>query len=272
MLPHNTEILGVLNVTPDSFSDGGCYIQPDDALARARQIWDAGADWVDVGAESTRPGAAEVDVDEELRRLGPVFAGLRRDGRRWSIDTQKPAVMRAAVDAGAGMINDVNALQWPGALSACVSLGVPVVLMHRQGKADNMQRAPQYRDVVTEVTAFLRARVDTCIAAGIPQQDIVVDPGIGFGKTLSHNLALLQATRAIRRDTGCRIMIGVSRKSMFRDLLGLEKPEQRVVASAVTAAWCAGQGADFVRVHDVEQTLQALTTWRALNNVYGANE
>ncbi len=265
MLPHKTEILGVLNVTPDSFSDGGQFLDADAALKRARDIWDAGAEWVDVGAESTRPGAEVVDVDEELRRLAPVFAGLRRDGRKWSVDTQKPEVMRAAVDAGAGMINDVHALQAPGALAAAASLGVPVVLMHRQGSAADMQAAPAYTDVVAEVTAFLRERVRACVSAGVPAEDVVVDPGIGFGKTLAHNLALLRATAALREATGCRIMIGVSRKSMFRDLLGLEQPADRVLASALTAAWCASEGADFVRVHDVAETRQALLTWSALS-------
>lgn len=265
MLPHNTEILGVLNVTPDSFSDGGQYLDADAALSRARNIWDAGAEWVDVGAESTRPGAAVVDTDEEMRRLAPVFAGLRRDGRKWSIDTQKPEVMRAAVDAGAGMINDVNALQAPGALVVAARFGVPVVLMHRQGSAADMQQAPAYGNVVAEVADFLSARAQACIDAGVPSSDIVVDPGIGFGKTLAHNLALLRATTALREQTGCRIMIGVSRKSMFRDLLGLDRPADRVLGSALTAAWCAGQGADFVRVHDVAETRQALKVWSALN-------
>ncbi len=270
MLPHNTEILGVLNVTPDSFSDGGSYLQAEDALARARQIWAAGAEWVDVGAESTRPGAAMVDAAEELRRLQPVFAGLRRDGRKWSIDTQKPEVMRAAVDAGAGMINDVNALQRPGALAEAARSGVPVVVMHRQGSAADMQAAPRYTDVVAEVTAFLCRRVQACVEAGVPRKDVIVDPGIGFGKSLQHNLDLLRATATIRRDTGCRLMIGVSRKSMFRELLGLDDPAERVLASVLTAAWAAGQGADFIRVHDVEQTRQALAVWQALNTESGA--
>lgn len=259
------KILGVLNITPDSFSDGGQYLAPGEALQRAAALWDAGADYVDVGAESTRPGADEVDASEELRRLEPVFASFRQQGRCWSIDSQKPKVMRAAVDAGAGMINDVNALQWPGALDVAASSGVPVVLMHRQGTASSMQQQPQYQDVVAEVIAFLSARRDACIQAGMSADDIVVDPGIGFGKTLEHNLELLRATARIRSETGCRIMIGVSRKSMFRDLLGIKEPAGRVNASAWTAAWCAMQGADFLRVHDVAETLHALTLMRALH-------
>lgn len=262
--PALPKVLGVLNITPDSFSDGGHFLAPDEALLRATTLWDAGADYVDVGAESTRPGAAAVDAAEELRRLEPVFAGLRQQTGVWSIDSQKPEVMRAAVNAGAGMINDVNALQWPGALAVAASAGVPVVLMHRQGSAATMQQQPQYDDVVAQVIQFLCQRRDACLEAGMSQTEIIVDPGIGFGKTLEHNLALLRATSRIRAQTGCRIMIGVSRKSMFRDLLGLQDPVQRVLASAWTAAWCAAQGADFIRVHDVAETRQALTLMAAL--------
>lgn len=256
--------LGVLNVTPDSFSDGGRYLAPDQALARACALWDAGAEFVDVGAESTRPGAADVSVDEELTRLQPVFNGLRGDGRSWSIDTQKPEIMRAALAAGAVMINDVNALQAEGAIAVAAESTVPVVVMHRQGVAQTMQDRPAYGDVVADVIAFLQSRVDACVQGGVAHSRVVVDPGIGFGKTLEHNLALLRATSRIRQETGCPIMIGVSRKSMFRDLLGIDAPEERVAASAWTSAWAAAQGADYLRVHDVPETRQALTLMQAL--------
>ncbi|MEN8721058.1 MAG: dihydropteroate synthase [Oceanococcaceae bacterium] len=270
------DILGVLNVTPDSFSDGGRYLAPDAALAQAFALWDDGADIVDIGAESTRPGAPEVPLTEELRRLRPVFAGFAGVQRPWSIDTQKPEVMQAAVAAGATFINDVNALQGSGALAVAAELtasgAVDVVLMHRQGSARTMQQQPRYRDVVTEVVAFLRARCDACERAGIARERIVVDPGIGFGKTLAHNLALVRATADIRRHTGCRILVGVSRKSMFRDLLGLQAPADRVWPSAMTAAWCARQGADMLRVHDVRETVQALTLDVALAGPYAESD
>lgn len=274
--PQRPDILGVLNVTPDSFSDGGCFLAPEAALARARALWDDGADIVDIGAESTRPGAPDVPLAEELRRLQPVFAGFAGVQRTWSIDTQKPEVMQAAVAAGATIINDVNALQGSGALAVAAELtasgAVDVVLMHRQGSAQTMQQQPRYRDVVGEVVAYLRARCDACERAGIARERLVVDPGIGFGKTLAHNLALLQATAHIRKQTGCRILVGVSRKSMFRDLLGLAAPETRVWPSAMTAAWCARQGADMLRVHDVRETVQALALDVALAGSYAKSD
>ena len=199
-----------------------------------------------------------------MARLTPVFEGLQADGRAWSIDSQKPVVMQAAVQAGACMINDVNALQAKGAIDVAAAADVPVVLMHRQGAAKTMQSQPQYADVVAEVIAFLQMRIDACEKGGVARHNIVVDPGIGFGKTLEHNLALLRATSRIRRETGLPIMIGVSRKSMFRDLLGIDAPEDRVSASAWTAAWTATQGADYLRVHDVMETRHAWKLMRAL--------
>lgn len=257
-------LLGVLNITPDSFSDGGQYLSPDAALQRACLLWEQGADWVDVGAESTRPGAPAVSVAEELRRLEPVFAGLKADGRPWSIDSQKPEVLAAAVAAGVGMLNDVNALQAPGALEVAASCDVPVVLMHRQGNAQTMQAAPAYSDVLQEVEAFLLQRRQACLQAGIAAERIILDPGIGFGKTLEHNLILLRALSSMRQRLGAPILLGVSRKSLFRDLLGLEQPEQRIAVSAQLAAWAAGQGVDYLRVHDVPQTVQALRLQQAL--------
>lgn len=259
------QLLGVLNVTPDSFSDGGSYLQPDQARARAHELWQQGADWVDVGAESTRPGAPQVSEDEELRRLRDVFHALAAAARPWSIDSQKPAVMAAAIAAGASMVNDVNALQATGALEVCASAPVSVVLMHRQGDAASMQQAPHYTDVVAEVRDFLRQRKEACLRAGIPESQIICDPGIGFGKTLQHNLELLRATARLREELAAPLLIGVSRKSMFRDLLGLDSMAARIGPSVQTAVWAAAQGADYLRVHDVEQTRQGLKLWRALN-------
>nr|MBV6628912.1 dihydropteroate synthase [Oceanococcus sp. HetDA_MAG_MS8] len=259
------QLLGVLNVTPDSFSDGGCYLQPTLARARARELWEQGADWVDVGAESTRPGAPAVSEQEELRRLREVFTELQAAKRPWSIDTQKPAVMSAAIAAGASMVNDVNALQAPGALEACAGAPVAVVLMHRQGDAATMQQSPHYADVVSEVLDFLRERKEACLRVGIPESQIICDPGIGFGKTLQHNLQLLRATARLRAELAAPLLIGVSRKSMFRDLLGLDSTDARILPSVQTAVWAANQGAEYLRVHDVLQTRQGLKLWQALN-------
>lgn len=259
------QLLGVLNVTPDSFSDGGCYLQPEQARARATELWEQGADWVDVGAESTRPGAPRVSESEELRRLRDVFVALSAAARPWSIDTQKPGVMAAALDAGASMVNDVNALQAPGAVDVCADADVAVVLMHRRGDAATMQQAPHYADVVAEVSDFLQRRKEACLQAGMAESRIICDPGIGFGKTLEHNLELLRATARLRKELAAPLLIGVSRKSMFRDLLGLDSTAARILPSVQTAVWAATQGAEYLRVHDVEQTRQGLTLWQALN-------
>lgn len=260
------QLLGVLNVTPDSFSDGGRYLAPEAALAQAQRLWDEGADYVDVGAESTRPGAPEISADAELARLRPVFAGLAADPRAWSIDTQKPAVMQAALEAGAAMLNDVHALQAPGALEVAAGSRVPLVLMHRQGRPGDMQRAPRYADVVDEVCAFLERRREACLAAGIDAARLIFDPGIGFGKTLEHNLALLRALPDMAERLRAPLLVGVSRKSMFAQLLGLQTPEQRLLPSVLTAAICAARGGThYLRVHDVAPTRQALRLWAVLH-------
>jgi dihydropteroate synthase len=250
-------VMGVLNVTPDSFSDGGLYLDPDAALGRALEMVEEGAAVVDVGGESTRPGADPVPVELELRRVVPVVERLARElPVPVSVDTSKPAVMKAAAQAGAGMINDVLALRAPGALKAAAEAGLPVCLMHMQGDPRGMQRNPVYRDVVAEVGAFLQARIEACEAAGIPRRRLLLDPGIGFGKTLAHNLALLRRLERLVA-IGPPVLVGVSRKSMIGALL--ERPVgERLYGSlgAAIAAICAG--ATVIRAHDVGPTVDAV--------------
>ena len=259
--------MGVLNVTPDSFSDGGDWLEPRVALAHARRMREQGADIIDVGGESTRPGAAAVSLDEERRRVVPIIEALAGElDVPISIDTSKPQLMADAIAAGAGMVNDVNALRAPGGLELLAGHpDVAVVLMHMQGAPRTMQRNPQYQDVVAEVGDFLQQRRQACIDAGIDPERIVVDPGIGFGKALEHNLALLRATSELVRQFG-PVLIGVSRKSMFSQLLGERPPLQRVAASVQTAMLAAQAGAAIVRVHDVEQTREAISLLRAITH------
>jgi dihydropteroate synthase len=259
-------VMGVLNVTPDSFSDGGRYQSLDDALRRAETMAAEGAAIIDVGGESTRPGAPPVAVQEELDRVLPVVERLARElPIPISVDTSKPEVMREAARVGAGLINDVRALQWPGALAAAAASGLPVCLMHLQGNPATMQQEPHYADVLAEVWAFLAERVGACEAAGIPRERILVDPGFGFGKKLEHNLALL---RHLNRFTGLAagVMVGLSRKSMIGLLLDAPVGERLAgsLAAAVIAAW---QGACIVRVHDVRETVQALRVCAAVRAV-----
>jgi dihydropteroate synthase len=256
-------IMGVLNITPDSFSDGGAWLSVENAVAHARQMADAGADIIDIGGESTRPGSAPVSAGEELQRVIPVIEALRAGiDVPVSIDTQKPAVMRAAVAAGAVMINDVNALQADGAIETAASLGVPVCLMHMQGIPETMQETPDYQDVVAEVVSFLGARAAACEAAGIARGQIVLDPGFGFGKTVGHNLSLLRRLDALVA-LGYPVLVGLSRKSLIGKVLGLpvDKRLYPSIALAVLAVW---QGASIVRCHDVRQTREAALMCRAV--------
>lgn len=257
--------MGVVNVTPDSFSDGGHYLEPQAAIAHALELITAGADMVDVGGESTRPGAQPVSVDEELRRVIPVIEGIATAAPDVliSVDTSKAEVMQVAVEAGAGFINDVNALQAAGALQVAVEADVPVCLMHKQGTAATMQDNPQYRDVLHEVQSFLQDRADNCLAAGIKPEHIYLDPGIGFGKTLEHNLTLLKGLRQIR-ELGYPVLLGVSRKRFIGSLLDQPDPGQRVTGSVAAAAWGWFHGADILRVHDVAETRQALRVLMAI--------
>ena len=249
--------MGVLNVTPDSFSDGGRFVQLDDAVERGVQMAKEGAALIDIGGESTRPGAQPVGVDEELRRVIPVIERLRsRTQAILSVDTGKPEVMHAAAAAGAGMINDVRALREPGALEAAAISGCAVCLMHMLGEPRTMQDAPSYRDVVAEVRQFLEQRVETSLAAGIPPERIVLDPGFGFGKTLEHNLEVLRHLRELSVK-GLPVLAGLSRKSMVGKLTG-RPAEARVHGSVALAVVAALHGARILRVHDVGATVDAL--------------
>lgn len=257
-------VMGVLNVTPDSFSDGGNFLSRDAALQQARRMIGDGAAILDIGGESTRPGAAPVAEQLELERVLPVIEAIRAEfATPISIDTSKPGVMRAAVAAGATMINDVCALRADGALAAAVDLQVPVCLMHMQGDPRSMQVEPCYDDVVAEVTQFLQARVAECIQAGLGQELLVVDPGIGFGKTVAHNVDLLANLRQLRQ-IGCPLLIGVSRKSTLGAITGRASGD-RLAASIAAAVAAVLQGADIIRAHDVRETVDAMRVARCLN-------
>jgi dihydropteroate synthase len=256
-------VMGVVNVTPDSFSDGGQFSDTERAIAHAVGLASEGAVILDIGGESTRPGAAAVSLDEELARVVPVIEGLRRSCDSWiSIDTSKPEVMRAAVAAGADLINDVNALRAPGALEAAVELDVPVCLMHMQGQPRTMQKNPQYDDVLGEIGRFLDERIQACEAAGLGRDRLIIDPGFGFGKTLEHNLALLNGLASLR-SSGVPILAGLSRKSMIGAITGREKPRDRLAGSLAGALLAAQQGAAILRVHDVAETVDVVKVWLA---------
>jgi dihydropteroate synthase len=256
-------VMGVLNITPDSFSDGGQTLGLDAALHRAEAMVAAGAAVIDVGGESTRPGAAPVGAEEEIRRVVPVISAIAaRFPVPVSVDTSKPQVMCAAVAAGAGIINDVRALRMPGALEAAAKLQVPVCLMHMQGEPETMQQGPSYGDVVGEVVAFLQARMTACEAAGIPEGRILLDPGFGFGKTLTHNLALLTGLGAIAA-LGPPVVVGLSRKSMIGTLTG-RPVTARIAGSLAAAVLAVERGAALVRAHDVAETVDALAVLAAL--------
>ena len=258
------KLMGVLNVTPDSFSDGGAFLDADRAIAHGRELAAEGADILDVGGESTRPGAQAVSVEEELRRTIPVVEALSRQlAIPVGIDTSKPEVMRAAVAAGAGMINDVFALRREGALDAAAALGVPVVLMHMQGEPRGMQANPEYDDVVGEVHRFLAERVFAAEMAGIPRTRIVVDPGFGFGKTREHNLHLLAQLQRFT-ELGVPVLAGLSRKRTIGELTGRDDPRARVHGSVAAHLVAAQRGAMLLRVHDVAATVDALKVWEAV--------
>lgn len=258
-------ICGIVNLTDDSFSGDGLRGDVDAAVAQGVAMVEQGADMLDVGAESTRPGAATVDAQTEIARVVPVIEALaKRVAVPVSIDTSKPDVMRAAVAAGAGMINDVCALRREGALDAAAELKVPVCLMHMQGEPRTMQQDPHYDDVVGEVHRFLAERVFACEMAGIDKRRVLVDPGFGFGKKLEHNLALLRALERFR-DLAAGVFVGVSRKSMIGTLTGREGGAERAAGSAVAAMIAVQRGAVVVRAHDVAATCDALAVWRAVH-------
>jgi dihydropteroate synthase len=254
--------MGVLNVTPDSFSDGGRFLHADAAVAHGMRMAEEGAAIIDVGGESTRPGADGVSLDEELSRVIPVIDRLSEaTAAVISVDTSKPEVMQAAAKAGAGLINDIRALSEPGAIKAAVATGCAVCLMHMQGDPKTMQHDPSYRDVVKEVKAFLDARVQNCRAAGLSDDRIVIDPGFGFGKTLEHNLQLLRGLRQLGTDWP--VMVGLSRKSIVSRLTG-RLADERVYGSLTLAVIAVLNGARIVRVHDVAATVDAVKTVAAV--------
>lgn len=252
--PH---VMGILNVTPDSFSDGGLFVAPGSLQLQVEAMLAAGVGIIDVGGESTRPGAQPVALAEELKRVIPCIELIRSiSDIPISIDTSKPAVMRAAVAAGADMINDVNALGAQGALQAVAELGVPVCLMHMQGQPETMQQRPEYTDVVAQVLDFFMARIDACLAAGIAKEQILLDPGFGFGKTLEHNFQLLKKLELFH-SLGCPLLAGLSRKSMLGSVTD-KAVDQRLAGSLAAAVIAAMQGAKILRVHDVAETVDAL--------------
>jgi len=254
--------MGIVNVTPDSFSDGGRFADPARAIEHALRLRDEGADFVDVGGESTRPGAAPVPAAQELERVIPVVEALAREGVAVSVDTMKPEVMSAAIAAGCAVINDVNAFRAPGAIEAVAQSRAGVVVMHMQGTPATMQEEPRYADVVAEVGEFLRSRAAALEAAGVARARIALDPGFGFGKALEHNLALFRALPRLAA-MGYPILAGVSRKRMIGDLTG-RALEERSAGSVAAALLAVQNGASVVRVHDVKETVDAINIWLAL--------
>ncbi|MEG1323633.1 MAG: dihydropteroate synthase [Janthinobacterium sp.] len=254
-------VMGILNITPDSFSDAGQYQHLEFAISRAEQMMLDGADIIDIGGESSRPGAPPLPLQDELQRVMPVLYALRDCGKPLSVDTYKPEVMREAILAGADMINDINGFRAPGAIEAVRDSDCALCIMHMQSVPQTMQDQPQYEDVVREVIDFLRERIDTMTAAGIAPERLCVDPGFGFGKTVEQNYALLRATRQLRSELGLPVLAGLSRKSMIGAVTG-RPVEQRLAGSVAGALAAVAQGAEIIRVHDVAETVDALKVWR----------
>lgn len=252
--PH---IMGILNVTPDSFSDGGKHNKLDAALLHVQEMVNAGATLIDIGGESTRPGAAEVSTEEELNRVVPVVEAIAKRFDVWiSVDTSKPEVMTASAQAGAHLINDIRALQEPGALEAAAATGLPVCLMHMQGMPRTMQHKPHYDDLMQDIGDFLQQQIDRCVSANIPKSKLLLDPGFGFGKNLAHSYALLARLSELHRFE-LPLLVGMSRKSMIGQILNVP-PAQRVHGSIACAVIAAMQGAQIIRVHDVKETADAM--------------
>jgi dihydropteroate synthase len=257
-------IMGVLNITPDSFSDGGQYFNINDAIVRAKCMIAQGVDIIDIGGESTRPNAKLISQTDEINRVIPIIQALAKTNIPISIDTSKPKVMQLAVKAGASFINDVHALQSPGALAMAASLGVEVCLMHRQGSSKNMQNNPTYTDVIADIKQFFVTRIDACIEAGIDEDKIILDPGFGFGKTLKHNLEILRRFDEFK-SLGFRLLAGLSRKSMIGEILNNRNVDGREIGSVAGAIIAVQNGANIVRVHDVLATKDALLILQATN-------
>ncbi|EMQ4858357.1 dihydropteroate synthase [Morganella morganii subsp. sibonii] len=251
------QVMGILNVTPDSFSDGGTHNTPAKALEHARKMIAEGATIIDIGGESTRPGAAEVSPEQEAERVVPVVAAIARESDVWiSVDTSKALVIREAANAGAHILNDIRSFSEPGALQAAAQSGLPVCVMHMQGEPRTMQQAPYYQNVVREVYAYLEEQVARCTAAGIEKNHIILDPGFGFGKTLAHNYQLLDKLDVFH-NLGLPVLAGMSRKSMIGQLMDIP-PDERVAGSVACAVIAAMKGAQIIRVHDVKETVQAM--------------
>ncbi|OOV86224.1 dihydropteroate synthase [Oceanospirillum linum] len=258
------QVMGILNVTPDSFSDGGQYNGRDAALRHAEAMIKAGATLIDVGGESTRPGALAVSEQEELDRVIPVVEALTEElDALVSVDTSTASVIRESAKAGASLINDVRALEKEGALEAAAASGLPVCLMHMQGQPQTMQDAPSYADLLREVTDYLQKRANACLEAGIPRNRIILDPGYGFGKSVEHNCSLIKHLKDIQ-TLGYPLLTGTSRKSMLGAITGREIPAERIAVSVASALICAQQGAWILRVHDVEETIDALKVYQAV--------
>lgn len=250
------QVMGILNVTLDSFSDGGTHNTPAKALEHARKMIAEGASIIDIGGESTRPGAAEVSPEQEAERVIPVVAAIARESDVWiSVDTSKALVIREAANAGAHILNDIRSFSEPGALQAAAQSGLPVCVMHMQGEPRTMQQAPHYQNVVREVYTYLEAQVARCVAAGIEKNHIILDPGFGFGKTLAHNYQLLDKLDLFH-NLGLPVLAGMSRKSMIGQLMDI--PDERVAGSVACAVIAAMKGAQIIRVHDVKETVQAM--------------
>jgi len=258
-------IMGVINVTPDSFSDGGYFDTTEKAIEQARRLIQEGADILDIGGESTRPGSRSVGGDEELLRVMPVIEFALSMDIPVSVDTSKPEVMRATIDAGVDLVNDINALRAPGALDVVADSAVMICLMHMQGKPETMQHNPQYSDVVAEVISFLEQRVAAAVSTGIERERIIIDPGFGFGKTFEHNLMLLRGLDRLV-STNFPVLAGLSRKSMLGTITG-NAVNDRVHASVAAALLAVGQGARIIRVHDVKATRDAFSVFAAVNRI-----
>ena len=257
-------VMGILNVTPDSFSDGGLHADPQTAVLAARRMVDEGADIIDIGAESTRPGAAPVTPEQEWARLAPVISGLSGLGRALSVDTRRPEVMRRALAGGVDIVNDVEGFREPASIDALVSSKAGAVIMHMRGEPQTMQQAPVYRDVVAEVRQYLLARVENLIQRGVDASRLCVDPGFGFGKSLEHNLSLLSRLDVFGQ-AGLPVLVGLSRKSMIGQITG-RAPGERLVGSVAAALVSVMNGAAVVRVHDVAATVDALAVWQAVRD------
>jgi dihydropteroate synthase len=257
-------VMGVLNVTPDSFYDGGRYLGVGSAVGRGLCLWEEGADIVDVGGESTRPGSDSVPEEVELERVLPVIRGLVKSGVRVSVDTRKPKVAERALEEGAQMVNDVSGFRDPQMREVVVRAGCEVCVMHMRGEPKTMQENPEYRDVVEEVGSFLREQAEWLVREGLPKERIWIDPGIGFGKTVEHNVELLRHLERLV-GMGFGVMVGVSRKSFIGRIAGVESPGDRLPGSLGAMLFAVAKGAKMVRVHDVKETVQALRVWGALS-------